>query len=334
MIIAGPCSAETRSQVIDTARALHGYVDAFRVGVWKPRTRPGTFEGAGSEALRWIEELKSELPLKVAVEVATPRHVEEALKAGIDIFWIGARTTTNPFLVQDICESLHGVDVPVFVKNPMNPDAELWAGAIERLHNAGVRSVGAIHRGFSYYGKPRWRNVPQWQVAIDLKQKFPGITLLADPSHLTGDCRYVPEAASAAMALGFDGLFIESHINPAAALSDASQQLTPAELKSLLANLARPDREGTDADKAMLAEYRSRIDLIDGSLLELLAQRMEISREIGRYKKKRNITILQQSRWEEMLSDAVRKGDALGLDSDFVEQILKIIHQGSIESQK
>lgn len=334
IVVSGPCSAESREQLFSTIDAIKDYVDAVRVGIWKPRTNPYSFQGIGEEGLEWISEIKKRHNLKIATEVANAEHIELALKNGIDILWIGARSTTNPFLVQEIAEALKGVDTTILIKNPINPDLELWCGAIERVLLAGVKRVGAIHRGFSYYGKGKYRNMPQWQLPIDLKQRYPAITLLCDPSHLSGDKQYVTELSQKAMLLGFDGLFIESHISPETAKSDANQQITPAELKKLIDNLKVDYSTSTDSSYSIkLEELRSQIDGIDNALIELLSQRMEIVKEIGELKKINNSSILQRERWGKVLENAIKSGQELGLDSDFVSNLFKLIHQASIEKQ-
>ena len=334
IVVSGPCSAESREQLFSTVDAIKDCVDAVRVGIWKPRTNPYSFQGVGEEGLKWISEIKQEYNLKIATEVANAEHVELALKSGIDILWIGARSTTNPFIVQEIAEALKGVDTTVLIKNPINPDLELWCGAIERILLAGIERVGAIHRGFSYYGKGKYRNMPQWQLPIDLKQRYPDITLLCDPSHLSGDRKYVMELSQKAMLLGFDGVFIESHISPESAKSDANQQITPDELKKIINTLKVHKKSVDDSSyNIKLEELRTQIDGIDNALIELLSQRMEIVKEIGELKKMNNSSILQSERWGKVLERAIQSGKELGLDSDFVSSIFKLIHQAAIEKQ-
>ncbi|MDD2594524.1 MAG: chorismate mutase [Bacteroidales bacterium] len=340
--ICGPCSAESEEQVLRTAEALNlifrpdgtRYVTAFRAGLWKPRTHPGAFEGVGEKGIPWMVRVRKELGMKVIVEVANPAHLESVLKAGLDMIWIGSRTTTNPFAMQDLADALKGVDIPVYIKNPINPDVELWIGAFERFQRAGIRQLAAIHRGFSFYEKSKYRNVPKWQVPIDLKQRFGDIPLLCDASHIAGKREYIPEISQKAMDLGFDGLFIESHINPDAALSDARQQLTPSAAESLIKGLIIRDVNSENTDYLAAIEHlRAHIDVIDDNLLDLLSTRMEIVDKIGRYKRDNNITILQQHRWEEVLNKVVAEGVKKGLDESFIQELFKLIHQASIERQ-
>lgn len=331
LLMAGPCAAESREQVLETADALRKEgVQVFRAGVWKPRTRPGGFEGVGVEALDWLAEAKSLYSIKIATEVATPEHVRAALKAGVDILWIGARTSSDPFAVQQIADFLRGHDIPVLVKNPISADLELWQGALERLYNAGVRRLGAIHRGFSTH-ESRYRNAPHWAVPIELKRRIPSLTMLADPSHMGGARELVGPISRQAMELGFDGLMIESHLRPDAALSDAAQQITPAELKVVLQALRAPrtDRQ-TDAE---LSDLRGRIDALDAQLLELLSRRLEVGRVIGQYKRKNKMPVLQAARYDELLRRRVQAGSTLGLEPAFVEWLLRAIHEESIRQQ-
>lgn len=335
VVVAGPCSAESERQVWETAGALkNSGVEVFRAGIWKPRTRPNCFEGVGTVGLPWMQRVQRELGMKIATEVANAGHVHEALEAGMDLLWIGARTTANPFAVQEIADALKGTDIPVLVKNPVNPDVELWVGALERLNLAGLKKLGVIHRGFSVYGKSKYRNVPQWQLPIEVMQRFPEMWMLCDPSHIAGKWEYVPEVAQQAMDLGFDGLIVESHICPETALSDAAQQLTPQALAGMLGKLVIREEDSENlAYKENMDDLRTKIDLIDNDLLELLANRMKISDEIGRYKKQHNITILQPGRWEKVLAEVSGKGAELGLDPEFLEKIFKAIHQASIDRQ-
>ena len=341
-IISGPCSAESEEQVFATASALSKLdcsgcgmkMTAFRAGLWKPRTHPGSFEGVGVEGLPWLVRVQKELGLKVIVEVASPAHVESVLKAGLDMVWIGARTTTNPFAMQDIADSLMGVDIPVFVKNPMNPDLELWIGAVERVLRAGVPQVCAIHRGFSFYEKIRYRNMPKWQVAVDFMQRLPQVPLYCDPSHISGSREYLAEVSQRALDLGFGGLFIESHCNPSAALSDSAQQVTPAQLEAILRSLTVKHSDSDDeATAASMKEIRARIDVVDENILDMLAARMELVDEIGSLKHRHNMTVLQQARWEEIIRKMSEGASLRGLDEDFVRELFKLVHQAAIDRQ-
>ncbi len=336
LIIAGPCSAENEEQVMTTAAALvaSGRVDIFRAGIWKPRTRPGQFEGVGSPGLRWLKRVREEYGLPVAVEVATEKHVYEALKHGVDAVWIGARTSVNPFALNEIADALRDADVMVFVKNPVNPDLELWIGALERISRTGITRLAAVHRGFSTWEKCSFRNQPRWQIAVELRQRIPGIGLLCDPSHMGGDRAFISDLSQKAMDLNYDGLMIESHIDPSAALSDRKQQLTPVELMKVLGNLVL--RSPTSDDPEFLEtieDLRSQIDVYDNLLLDILESRMQVSETIGRYKKQHSITILQSSRWKEVKDNAVDKGVRKGLTPEFIHTILEAIHQESISHQ-
>ena len=335
LIISGPCGAETREQVLETARLLSQQnVQLFRTGVWKPRTRPDSFEGAGEQALEWLQEVKSLYKIPVTIEVAQPRHVELALKAGIDCLWIGARTTVNPFLVQQIADALKGVDVPVLIKNPVNPDLELWMGAIERIEKSGVKRIAAIHRGFSSYENSTYRNKPNWEIPIELRRRLPGIPLICDPSHICGNTFMLSYIAQFAMDLQYDGLMIESHVNPKKALSDAAQQLTPTELTTLINNLVlrNPTTENI-IELSRLEDYRDRIDELDDEILRSLAQRMAVARTIGEYKYHNNITILQPERWEEIIRTRTANGESQQLTHDFILKLYGIIHEESIHQQ-
>jgi len=335
-LISGPCSAESEEQVIETAKALAatGKVSIFRAGIWKPRTRPNSFEGVGNAGLKWLRRVRQETGLLVGTEVANEKHVYEALKYGIDMLWIGARTSVNPITVQEIADALKGVDVMVFVKNPVNPDIELWIGALERIASAGIKRLGAIHRGFSTYEKTIYRNQPNWQLPIELRRRIPEIPILCDPSHIAGAREYLHEISQKAMDLNFDGLMIESHINPEKALSDASQQINPEELKELLSRLILRS-PSTDDPKLLdvLGELRQQIDVFDDHLLDLLEKRMKVSETIGRYKKENNITILQSARWDEIVKRAMIKGRAKGLSEELIDSMFKAIHQESINRQ-
>ncbi len=309
-------------------------VEVLRAGIWKPRTRPNCFEGVGSEGLSWMQRVQRELGMKISTEVANVKHVYEALKAGMDMLWIGARTTANPFAMQEIADALKGTDIPVLVKNPVNPDVELWIGALERLNMAGLKKMGVIHRGFSTYGKTKYRNVPQWQLPIEIKRRFPEMLMICDPSHISGKREYIQEISQQAMDLGFDGLIVESHICPEIALSDAAQQVTPMALSEILDKLVIRDIDSENVEyKENIDELRARIDVLDNDLLELLASRMRVSDEIGKYKKQNNITILQPGRWDTILGKVFEKGNQKGLDNEFLEKIFKAIHQASIDRQ-
>jgi chorismate mutase len=335
-LIAGPCSAETEEQVMATATQLAqiNEVSVFRAGIWKPRTRPNSFEGVGVEGLKWLRRVKQETRLLVGTEVANERHVYEALKYGIDMLWIGARTSVNPFTVQEISDALNGVDVMVLVKNPINPDIELWMGAIERIARAGITRIGAIHRGFSSYEKTLYRNQPNWQLPIELRRRFPDLPIFCDPSHIAGARQYLHEISQKAMDLNFDGLMIESHIDPAKALSDAAQQLTPNDLKELLSRLILRNANPSDPRLLdVLGELRQQIDVYDDHLLDLMEQRMKVAETIGRYKKENNITILQSTRWDEIIKKVIAKGLAKGLSAELIDTIFKAIHQESINHQ-
>jgi chorismate mutase len=336
LIIAGPCSAENRQQVIDTAVELAKLkrVHVLRAGVWKPRSRPGSFQGAGNIALEWLEEAKSRTGLLLAVEVATPQHVEVALKHNIDVLWVGARTSSNPFSVDELAHSLAGVDVPILVKNPVNPDIELWLGIIERFLQVGVSKLGAIHRGFSPFQRSAYRNLPKWEIPIDLKSLIPSLPVICDPSHIAGRPELIKGIAQKALDLSMDGLMIESHINPGVALSDAKQQITPNELSILLNSLIFRKSSPTNAEFIDILEtLREKIDSIDQQLLELLWQRMELVKRIGEYKKDNNVAIIQLRRWEEMINSRVDFGKSLGLDPDYVKNLLRLVHKESIRKQ-
>ena len=335
-LISGPCSAETEEQVMQTAKQLAGLnqIVVFRAGIWKPRTRPNSFEGVGQEGLKWLRNVRQETGLLVGTEVANEKHVYEALKYGIDVLWIGARTSVNPFAVQEISDALNGVDVIVLVKNPINPDLELWIGAIERIARAGITRIGAIHRGFSAYEKTIYRNQPNWQLPIELRRRIPDIPLICDPSHIAGSRQYIFEISQKAMDLNFDGLMIESHIDPSKALSDAAQQLTPNDLRELLSRLIYRNPNPSDPRLLdVLGELRQQIDVYDEHLLDLMEKRMKVAETIGQYKKENNITILQSTRWEEIINKVMVKGMAKGLSPEMIDTIFKAIHQESINHQ-
>ena len=335
-LISGPCSAESEEQVMETARRLAELkkINIFRAGVWKPRTHPGTFEGIGSEALKWLRRVKQETGMMVGVEVANQRHVYEALKYGIDMLWIGARTSVSPLTVQEISDALQGVDVMVLVKNPINPDIDLWIGALERIARAGITQLGAIHRGFSTFEKTTYRNQPNWQLPIELRRRIPDLPIICDPSHIGGARMYIHEISQKALDLNFDGLIIESHIDPTTALSDSAQQITPNELNELLSRLILRNPDPNDPKLLdTLGELREQIDVYDEHLLDLLEKRMTVAEKIGQYKKENNITILQSLRWDEIIKRAINKGAAKGLSAEVIDGIFKAIHQESINRQ-
>lgn len=335
-LIAGPCSAETEEQVMETARQLAQLkkVSVFRSGIWKPRTRPDSFEGIGLEGLRWLKNVKEETGLLTGIEVANERHVYEALKYGIDMLWIGARTSVSPITVQEISNALSGVDVIVLVKNPVNPDLDLWIGAIERIASAGIKKLGAIHRGFSAYEKTTYRNQPNWQLPIELRRRMPDIPLICDPSHIAGSRLYIHEISQKALDLNYDGLMIESHNDPDNALSDRLQQLTPDELNELLSRLILRNPSTSDPKILdVLGELRQQIDVYDDHLIDLIEQRMKVAETIGQYKKENNITILQSVRWDEIVKRVMSHGQAKGLSTELIDTIFKAIHQESINNQ-
>lgn len=330
-IIAGPCSAETEEQVMNTARQLaEKGCHMFRAGIWKPRTKPGGFEGNGEKALPWMQEVKKETGMLTSTEVATPEHVELALKYGIDILWVGARTSANPFAMQALADSLKGVDVPVLVKNPVNPDLELWIGALERLNAAGIRRLGAIHRGFSSYDKKIYRNLPMWQIPIELRRRIPHLPIICDPSHIGGRRDLIAPLCQQAMDLGLDGLIVESHCSPDDAWSDAKQQVTPDVLDYILSLLVIREKAMSTEN---ISALRRQIDEIDNSLIELLAKRMRISREIGQYKKEHGMTILQTARYAEIIDKRGAQGSLCGIDTNCTRQIFESIHAESVRQQ-
>lgn len=335
LLIAGPCSAETEEQLVATAHLLAqtGKVTALRAGIWKPRTRPGEFEGIGSIGLQWLKRAKDETGLPTAVEVANAKHVEEALKAGVDILWVGARSTVNPFTVQEIADALRGVDVPVMVKNPVNPDLSLWIGALERINGAGITKLAAIHRGFSSHEKSAFRNEPMWDMAINLKTLAPHLPIINDPSHICGNRELLGYVAQKALDLDMQGLMMESHIDPSVAWTDAKQQVTPSALADImdLLTLRKPEVKG--AAKDVLAELRSQIDKIDDVVFQKMGERMQIVEKIGNYKKDNGITILQVNRWDEILNKRVAYAKALKLSPEFAEKLLELIHAESIRKQ-
>ena len=335
LIIAGPCSAETEEQVLETARQIkaEGFANVLRAGVWKPRTRPGSFEGMGEPALPWLVQAKKETGLPIAIEVATPQHVELALKYGIDILWIGARTTVNPFNVQDLADSLQGVDVPVLIKNPVNPDLALWIGAFERINRAGIKKLGAIHRGFSNAQENKYRNSPMWNIAIELKTMFPDLPMIGDPSHIAGKRAYLYEIAQRAMDLNYDGLIIESHRDPDKAWSDAAQQLTPAKLAEMLHELhIRKAEYGADYQD-QLEFLRNKIDQLDHELMETLSARMSLVEDLAEYKRDNNVAVLQMDRWRQLRKNRAELGKQMNLYPDFVEELFELVHMASIRKQ-
>ncbi len=336
IIISGPCSAETEQQVMETATLLKqtGKVHVYRAGIWKPRTHPNEFEGIGSEGLQWLRRVKQELNMPVSTEVANAKHVYEALKYGVDLLWIGARTTASPFTIQEIADTLRGVDVPVLIKNPVSRDLELWIGAIERIHMAGIKKIGAIHRGFSSWEKTKYRNLPQWQIPIELKRIMPDLPIVCDPSHICGNRELLHDVSQQAYDLNFSGLMIESHLNPDKAWSDAKQQLTPENLGKLISSLVERRENSLDNNYQHKIELlRKEIDVIDNNLLDLFQSRMNAARNIGRCKKEGKVSILQTSRWNEIIETMKAKGEAKGLDHKFIENIFSEVHQESIRLQ-
>lgn len=334
LVIAGPCSAETEEQVMNTARELAANgVKIYRAGIWKPRTRPGTFEGVGSDGLPWLQRVKRETGMYTAVEVATAQHVYEAIKYGVDMLWIGARTTANPFAVQEVADALRGTDMPILVKNPVNPDLELWIGALERLNRAGIKRLGAIHRGFSVYQKIKYRNDPQWPIAIELHRRLPALPIINDPSHISGDSELILEVSQQAMDLNFDGLIIESHECPARAWSDAKQQVTPAHLKMILADLVIREAKIGNKPRTELDELRQQIDILDRQVVEILAKRMSISEKIAKYKFENGITVLQSRRYDEILQSRRATAEQNHLNPDFVLKLYEAIHEESVNRQ-
>ncbi|MCB0637459.1 MAG: bifunctional 3-deoxy-7-phosphoheptulonate synthase/chorismate mutase type II [Lewinella sp.] len=335
-VIAGPCSAETEGQVMATAQALAKQnVDLFRAGIWKPRTRPGSFEGVGKEGLKWLKRVKEETGLKVTTEVAKAEHVYEALKYGVDVLWLGARTTVNPFSVQEVADAIDGMDIPVLIKNPINPDLSLWIGAIERIYKAGIRRIGVIHRGFSFHGETQYRNVPRWQLAIELKRKFPDLMMICDNSHICGRRDLLQEVAQNAMDLNYDGIMTEVHPRPDEAWSDAAQQITPDVFKELVDSLVLRDHTTDNAEFLHhIDDLRQQIDELDDDLLKLFGRRMALADQIGEYKKRNNIAILQTTRWNEILERTLAKSKVHNLSDDFMTTVLRAIHQESIDHQE
>lgn len=334
LIIAGPCSAETETQVMETAVALAKIpqVAAFRCGLWKPRTRPGDFEGIGEKGITWLKSVKLETRLPIAIEVAIPAHIELCLKNDIDILWIGSRTVVNPFSIHEIAEALKGVDIPVMVKNPVNPDLLLWIGALERLHQQGIRKLVAIHRGFSAYGSRPFRNLPIWEIPIELRRLVPGLPVLVDPSHISGNRAMLPHVAQSAIDFAFDGMMIESHIRPEKALTDSEQQITPAALEDLIRRLSLPVGIPGEED-AVLGDLRREIDEIDDNVLKLLARRLEIASLIGKHKKTRGMDVIQLDRWKKVVEDRLEKGTKQGLSRNFLLKLLQAIHEEALRVQ-
>ena len=336
LIISGPCSAETEEQVIATAQdlAATGKVDMLRAGIWKPRTKPGMFEGIGAKGLPWLQQAKKMTGLLTTVEVATGKQVQDALTFDVDVLWIGARTTVNPFSVQEVADALRGVDVPVLIKNPINPDLELWTGAVERVARAGVKQIGLIHRGFSSYGNTEYRNAPMWHLAIEMKRRNPELPIICDPSHICGRRDILHDVSQTAIDLDFDGLMLESHIDPENAWSDAKQQVTPEALAALLDSIIwRHEEAGEKSFETKLASMREQINQLDDELLQILAQRMKVADKIGEFKKANNITILQTKRWNDILERAMLKGEKLGLSKEFITKYFDAVHLESINHQ-
>jgi len=334
LIIAGPCSAESEEQMLITARALAEQgIKVFRAGIWKPRTRPNAFEGVGSKGLGWLKTVKQETGMLTTTEVANVKHVYEALKYNVDILWIGARTTANPFAVQEIADTLKGMDIPVLIKNPVNPDVELWIGAIERLNRSGIKKLAVIHRGFSTFGDSGFRNNPQWQIPIELKRRIPEIPVITDPSHICGKREGLYEISQEAMDLNFEGLIIETHFDPENALSDPDQQLKPADLKKLIEKIVLRNPDMENGLLLTIGELRAEIDNLDDKIIDIFDKRMTIADEIGRYKKTNNIAILQSKRWDHILTKRLKMGEEKGLGNEFITRVFRAIHQESINHQ-
>jgi chorismate mutase len=336
LIISGPCSAETEEQVVETVQQLAatGKVDMIRAGIWKPRTRPGSFEGIGVKGLPWLLRAKKLTGLPTTVEVATGKQVEDALSFEVDVLWIGARTTVNPFSVQEVADALRGTDVPVLIKNPINPDLELWTGAVERVAKSGVKQIGLIHRGFSSYGNTEYRNAPMWHLAIEMKLRYPDLLFINDPSHICGRRDILLDVAQKAIDLDYDGLMIEAHIDPDNAWSDAKQQVTPEKLAQMIDSITWRREDVNSAEyHAALEKLRQQINHLDDELMQIVSQRMKIAEKIGKYKKDNNITILQTNRWNEILHRAIKKGEALGLSKEFITKYFDAMHMESISHQ-
>ena len=333
-LIAGPCSAESENQLLTIAKAVEDTADVFRAGVWKPRTKPNSFEGIGKDALSWLKTIQQEISLKVVTEVATAKHVELCLESGVDMLWIGARTTVNPFYVQEIAEALRGVDIPVFVKNPIHPELGLWLGAFERLHKVGVKQLAAIHRGFYSYEKVAFRNDPKWEIPIKLREEIRDLPIICDPSHIAGKAALVEDIAQTAMDINLDGLMIETHHNPSSALSDAEQQVTPIELNSIMNNLVLRDTKLRDEKfKGRLLNFRNQIDNFDTKIIELLNNRKQVVEHIANFKNENKLTIFQIDRWFEILNTRKENANLLGVDEQMIEEIFALIHKYSILTQ-
>ena len=333
-LIAGPCSAESESQLLSIAQSVKGSADVFRAGVWKPRTKPNSFEGVGKQALSWLKTVQQETNLKVMTEVATPKHVELCLESGVDMLWIGARTTVNPFYVQEISEALKGVDIPIFVKNPIHPELGLWLGAIERLNKVGVKQLAAIHRGFYSYEKSVFRNDPKWELPIKLRKELRELPIICDPSHIAGKATLIQDIAQTAMDINLDGLMIETHNNPAIALSDAEQQITPEKLKNIMQNLVLRDTKLRDEQfKGQLLDFRNQIDNFDTQIIGLLNNRKQVVEHIANFKNENRLTIFQIERWFEILNTRKENASLLGLDEQMVEELFALIHKYSILTQ-
>jgi len=334
-VIAGPCSAETEEQVMETAFGLAEIpqVKVFRAGVWKPRTRPGAFEGVGTPGLKWLHRVKNETGLLVTVEVANPRHVEEALDHDIDILWIGARTVVNPFAVQEIGEAIGKRDIPVMLKNPLNPDLKTWIGGIERLNHMGLHKLVAVHRGFSFFNRTPYRNAPMWEIPIELKRLFPNLPVISDPSHICGNREMIPATIQKALDLEMNGLMIEVHNNPTKALTDKNQQITPVQLREILAKLILRRESGSIEFENKLEELRSEIDKLDEELMDILARRMKVVEDIGTYKKTNKITILQLKRWNQIINDRIETGEKMGMSREFMLKLLQTLHEEGIQRQ-
>ncbi|MCD4729466.1 MAG: bifunctional 3-deoxy-7-phosphoheptulonate synthase/chorismate mutase type II [Bacteroidales bacterium] len=335
LVISGPCSAESEDQVLQTAMELSKIpnVKIFRSGIWKPRTRPGLFEGVGLQGLKWLQQVKDQTSLLTAVEVANPEHVEAALKYEVDILWIGARTVVNPFSLQELANVLNGVDIPVMIKNPVNPDMNLWVGALERINMSGIKRIAAIHRGFYFFDKTPYRNAPMWEIPIELKRLVPNLPVICDPSHICGERSMLLDVAQKALDLEMDGLMLESHIYPDHALTDPEQQIKPAELELLIKSLVIRKQEGNFEFESKLEELRTEIDKIDAELIQILSRRMQLVDEIGQYKKDHNITILQLKRWSNIVQNRLRTGMDSGLQKEFLQKLLEIVHIESIKRQ-
>ena len=336
LVIAGPCSAETEEQVLKIAHELKDSdVSYFRAGIWKPRTRPGMFEGVGEIGLRWLKKVKEETGMKTCTEVANAAHVKLAIENDVDLLWIGARSTVSPFIMQEIADALAGTDKIVLVKNPVNPDLALWLGGIERLYTAGIKNLGAIHRGFSTYEKTKYRNTPEWQLAIEFQNKFPDLPLINDPSHITGDREMIQEVSQTALDLNFDGLMIETHFDPEKAWSDAAQQVTPDSLKKIMEDLKVRKQTNTEEEyQKSLNNLRAQITVADNQLVALLGKRMKVADQIGGLKKEKNVAVLQSKRWDEILGNMILEGETKGLSEEFVLKMFKAIHQESINHQE